>query len=844
MSELQIEMQQRVEMLQRALNHKKEARKKTEKILGDNAIDPFLTSEKPKKSKELLENLLGKKTASLLSVFDNIVDAHIIWDLKGNVFKLNDAAVEFFGYDLEKENLTIKKLVYEKDWKLAMQSFIKLKKEGSKKNIKLRFLTKANEIIWVQINENLIYGKHNNPIAAQSIIKNITKQKFAEIDLKKSKEKQLILEKAQIEEQKKFQLIVDNASVIISESDYKGDFTYVNPVAVRILGYSLEEMRKINFLDLVEQSHKDRVQAFYKNQLTQKIQDSYIELPALTKEGKEIWFGQNVNFIFNSEGRVEKIITVGREITSEIIKNDLILQQKRELDIIVDNSTFGIALIEQNKIMKCNRAFHELLGYSQNEMLKLTIDDISHPQDIKESKRLVTDMDSGKIKKFTIKKKFIQKKGTTIWTSTTVNDVRIVKDNIKYQLIFVEDITKEIEKDLKGQVINDIAKAILGKVNTYDIAWEIVNIISDYLDTNDCVIYILNNETNNLDQVAAYGNKVKQGQIIDILSLPIGTGIVGDVARTGKAEIIKDTTKDKRYIVDDNQRLSEISVPIISKGKVIGVIDSEHQMKNYFKPEHLETLSNIARIVSMQLDNAISYDLKQKAEEKNTLLLQALENSNAELQQYAHVVSHDLKSPLRSINALVSWLKEDNYNKFDDNSINNFDLIESTLENMEQLICDVLDYSSVVSENTNNKLIDLNQIVNSIISDFQTSSKVSIKVLNDLPILKGDKTRFKQLFQNLISNAVKFNDKEKGIVLIDYSNNKTHHKFSIKDNGMGIEKKHFDRIFEIFQSLHLNKNSSGIGLSIVKKIVDFYKGDIWLESEIGIGTTFHFTLKK
>ncbi len=703
MSELQIEIQQRVEMLQRDLNHKKETRKKAKKNLKENTIDPFLTSENLEKENELLENFLGKKTASLLSVFDNIVDAHVIWGLKGNVYKLNDAAVELFGYDLEKENLTIKNLIYEKDWELGMQSFINLKKEGSVKNIKLRFLTKSHEIIWVHINESLIYDKQNNPIAVQSII---------------------------------------------------------------------------------------------------------------------------------------------RDITSEIRQTELIQQQKKELDIIVDNSTFGIALIEQNKIMKCNRAFHELLGYSENEMLKLTIDDISYPEDIKESKRLVTDMDSGKINKFTIKKKFIQKKGTTVWTRTTINAVRNIRGNIKYQLIFVEDITKEIEKDLKGQVINNIAKAILGKVNTYDIAWEIVNIIADYLETNDCVIYIHNSETNNLDQVAAYGDKVKEGLIIGKLSLPIGTGIVGDVARTGKAEIIKDTTKDKRYIVDDNQRLSEISVPIISKGKVIGVIDSEHQMNNYFKPEHLETLSNIARIVSMQLDNAISYDLKQKAEEKNTLLLQALEISNAELQQYAHVVSHDLKSPLRSINALVNWLKEDNYDKFDDNSINNFDLIESTLENMEQLICDVLDYSSVVSENTNDKLIDLNQIVNSIILDFQSSSKVSIRVLNDLPILKGEKTRFKQLFQNLISNAVKFNNKEKGIVLIDYSNNKTHHKFSVSDNGMGIEKKHFDRIFEIFQSLHVNKNSSGIGLSIVKKIIDFYKGDIWLESEIGIGTTFYFTLKK
>jgi len=101
-----------------------------------------------------------------------------------------------------------------------------------------------------------------------------------------------------------------------------------------------------------------------------------------------------------------------------------------------------------------------------------------------------------------------------------------------------------------------------------------------------------------------------------------------------------------------------------------------------------------------------------------------------------------------------------------------------------------------------------------------------------------------QLFQNIISNAIKFIDKKKGQIDIDVSEQKTYYQFSIKDNGVGIDKKFYNKIFETFETLGNNPESSGIGLSIVKKIVDLYNGKVWLESEIKKGTTFYFTLKK
>ena len=122
--------------------------------------------------------------------------------------------------------------------------------------------------------------------------------------------------------------------------------------------------------------------------------------------------------------------------------------------------------------------------------------------------------------------------------------------------------------------------------------------------------------------------------------------------------------------------------------------------------------------------------------------------------------------------------------------------------------------------------------------------KLTITILSNLPMVKGDKTKFQQLFQNLIGNAIKFNKKENGTVEIDCIEKDSFYQFSVKDNGIGIEKKYHDKIFKIFHSLNKNKESTGIGLSIVKKIVNLYDGEIWLESSLNVGSTFYFTLKK
>lgn len=233
-----------------------------------------------------------------------------------------------------------------------------------------------------------------------------------------------------------------------------------------------------------------------------------------------------------------------------------------------------------------------------------------------------------------------------------------------------------------------------------------------------------------------------------------------------------------------------------------------------------------------------------KINKQREKLLADLAHQNQELSDYAHMVSHDLKSPLRSIDALTLWLKEDYQNLLDQKGKESLDLVRSHVEKMDALISGILEYSTIGKTHTEAYAVDLNMLVNEVVNMIDVPSHVHINI-DTLPTINGDKYRLQQLFQNLVDNAIKYNDKEKGEITIKAIEQHTHWQFSIADNGKGIDENYFEKIFKTFQKLdNTIDKSTGIGLSIVKKIIDLYEGKIWLTSELGKGSCFYFTLKK
>ena len=164
---------------------------------------------------------------------------------------------------------------------------------------------------------------------------------------------------------------------------------------------------------------------------------------------------------------------------------------------------------------------------------------------------------------------------------------------------------------------------------------------------------------------------------------------------------------------------------------------------------------------------------------------------------------------------------------------------------MDALISGILNYSTLEREQLAKQKIDLNILLQEILLSIYIPTHIEVQLQENLPVITGDPIRIQQLFQNILQNAIKSIDKEKGIVKINFIENRNGEwQFSIQDNGCGIPSHQFEKIFKIFEKIDDNHSSTGIGLSIVKKIIDFYEGQIWLESELNKGTTFYFTLPK
>ncbi|MEL0650447.1 ATP-binding protein [Algibacter sp. TI.3.09] len=290
---------------------------------------------------------------------------------------------------------------------------------------------------------------------------------------------------------------------------------------------------------------------------------------------------------------------------------------------------------------------------------------------------------------------------------------------------------------------------------------------------------------------------------------------------------------------------SLITIPKIKNNELIGFIGFDSVKKiNKYNDKEKEILFVFANMLVNVKQRKENEDQIKEQEKKKEELLKSLSQQNVELNEYAHVVSHDLKAPLINIHTLVGWFMYDHKDKVSKEDMKPLEQALFNVEKMDFLIKGILDYSTVDRLESEDKHVDFNEMIDDVLQTVLTPSDTTITVQENLPTLFGNTWRFKQVFQNLIQNAIKYSDKDNGIIDVGYSEKPEHYEFYVKDNGMGIKADYFDKIFKVFTKLESTGASSGIGLSIVKKIITYYNGSIWLKSEEGVGSTFFFTLPK
>lgn len=246
-----------------------------------------------------------------------------------------------------------------------------------------------------------------------------------------------------------------------------------------------------------------------------------------------------------------------------------------------------------------------------------------------------------------------------------------------------------------------------------------------------------------------------------------------------------------------------------------------------------ETKYHLAVIVNIQKEKSAEKKLNQTVEQ--------LKEINQNLENFAHIVSHDLKAPLTGINTVLSWMQR---KELDDELEGFTSLMKERVEKMYALIEGIISYSKVSKSTEEKTLINVEDIIDETIQFLHVPLHITIEKEGKFPYIYINKAKFMQVFNNLLDNAIRHNDKEAGLIKISVSEDDEFYHFTVYDNGEGIEEKYFSKVFQIFNSLTQRANSTGIGLSLVKKIIEQAGGKISVQSQKSKFTAFHFNISK
>jgi len=251
-----------------------------------------------------------------------------------------------------------------------------------------------------------------------------------------------------------------------------------------------------------------------------------------------------------------------------------------------------------------------------------------------------------------------------------------------------------------------------------------------------------------------------------------------------------------------------------------------------------------AAVKRNQMDSILQLEL-----EKRKGLIQELESKNQELERFTYTVSHDLKSPLFTIRGFLGYLEQDALSGNHGRLTADIQRISEATDKMQRLLSDLLELSRIGRMKNESTIIPFDEIVREAVSLVEgrlSERKVSLQIEENLPAIYGDRPRLVEVLQNLLDNAAKFmGDQPEPRIDVGWVSDVTQSQsstFFVRDNGMGIALEHFDRIFGLFNKLDPRSDGTGIGLALVKRIIEVHGGRIWVESEAGHGTTFFFTL--
>jgi PAS domain S-box-containing protein len=735
--------------------------------------------------KKKLEETLRNEKEKYSSIIANMNLGLIELDQEGRITLVNSSFCDISGYTLEELTGTkVSSLLFTEESKQLITKKDVLRKNGVSDSYEIQIENKKGELRHWLISGAPNYDINGEVIGSIGIHLDITEQKEQE-------EKLYLL--SLIAEKNINGVVICNAERFIE---------WTNPSFEKMSGYTKEELVGKKPGRLLQGSESNQETIAYLRTQIRKGQPFNCEIINYSKNGEKYWAQIRGQALFNKEGKIVRFFAVQEDITLKKKLEETLQNEKEKYRNIIANMNLGLVEVDQNeRIILANSSFCNISGYSLEELIGTKIFSLPFSE---ESKQLITERsvlrDKGVGVSDSYEIQIKNKKGEERhWLSSGATNYD-VRGKITGSIGVHLDITEQKEQEEKLYLLSLIAEKNINGVVICDAEGKTEWVNSSFEKmlgyTKEELVgrkpgFLLQGPETNIETAAYLSNQIRKGQPFN-------------------CEIINYSKAGAPYWVHiQGQALYN------KNGKVV-------------------------RFFAIEEDISKRKLLEAEKEE----LAKSLAKTNRELEDYAQIVSHDLKSPLRSIHSLLSWIKEDNDEAFNDHTSKYFSLIENKVEKMDHLIEGILTYSKIDKEDLVKESVDVQQIVESIIGIIHIPEHITVTIKNSLPIIKADSYRIQQLFQNIIVNAVNYIEREEGLVEIASKEFNDYFIFSIKDNGVGIAKEHYNKIFNTFQSYTKSDLSTGLGLAIVKKVVDAYSGEVWIESELGQGSTFFIKLNK
>ncbi|MCB0063397.1 MAG: PAS domain S-box protein [Caldilineaceae bacterium] len=672
--------------------------------------------------------------------------------------------------------------------------------------------------------------------------------------------------------------VIDNLFSFVGLMTPDGTLIEANQTALQAASLQPEDVLGKPFVDTYWWSYSPAIQAQLRDAIARVAQGESLRYDVPVRLGDDHYI--EIDFmlapIFDEEGNVSHLVPSGLDITQRKATEAALRASEASFRSTFENAAVGIAHVGLDGTwLRVNQRLCEIVGYTAEELFKQTFQEITHPADLTNDLQHMHALLRQEIDRYQMEKRYFHKDGSVVWVNLTVTVQHDEEGQAHHFISIIEDIsarkTAEERLTLLAKASAILASSIEYTDNLQQVAQFIVTTFADW-----CVAELVTQGSNNgtaptpVLQPIALAHKEDENfarlatvrpQVVSQLQTHRGRG---KVLATGESILIAHLTDDDLVkaarsqehltILREVQSASTMILPLRIRGVTVGTFTLVRtQASRPYDETDLHFAEELADRIALAIDNLQLYRDARRAEAGLRALNETLEQQvtdrteelqlrNQELDHFTYVASHDLRAPLRAIDNLATWIAEDAGHLLPDDSLAHLDKLRDRAARMDKLLTDLLAYSRADRYKGEPEWVDTDQLVRNI-GELLVAPPFVLRIPQPLPTLFTLAVPLETVLLNLIANAIKHHHRADGTITLTAQQAADMVEFAVQDDGPGIAPIYHTRIFEIYKTLQPRDKveGSGIGLSIVKKIVESQGGEIRIESAEGAGATFRFT---